>query len=118
MAPTSNVAAGAGGAHHADGVTHGVGQLEVAVDEVADLQDKIGSRDKLSTNPSPLLGHCPPITADLHEDAGPVDAVDGAEAVLGHVLRLREHRLDRHVQVVRGPVHGVAVHVVILIVER
>ena len=55
MPPTSNVAARAGGAHHADGVTHGVGQLEVAVDEVADLQDKIGSRDHLSTNPSPLL---------------------------------------------------------------
>ena len=39
VTPTSNVAARAGGAHHADGVPHGVGQLEVAVDEVADLQD-------------------------------------------------------------------------------
>ena len=52
--------------------------------------------------------------ADLYEDAGPVDAVDGAQVVLGHVLGVGEHRLDGYIKIIRGAVNSVAVNVIIL----
>ena len=80
-----DVATGSRGTHHGDGAAHSVSQLEVAVDEMT----------------------------DLHEDPGPVDAVDGAESVLLHILRAGKHRLDGNIQLVRVPVHGEAVDVVV-----
>ena len=80
-----DVTAGSSGADYGDRAAHSVGQLEVAVDEVT----------------------------DLHQDPGPVDAVDGAQPVLLHVLGAGKHRLDGDVQLVRVPVHGKAVNVVV-----
>ena len=52
--------------------------------------------------------------ADLYEDAGPVDAVDGAQVVLGHILGVGEHRLDGYIEIIRGAVNSVAVNIIIL----
>ena len=52
--------------------------------------------------------------ADLYEDAGPVDAVDGAQVVLGHVLGVGELRLDGYIKIIRGAVNSVAVNIIIL----
>ena len=83
---TGNVSTGSGGADDSHRVPNSLGHLEVAVDEVA----------------------------DLYEDAGPVDAVDGAQVVLGHVLGVGEHRLDGYIKIIRGAVNSVAVNVIIL----
>ena len=58
--------------NNSDSVTNSVCQLEVAINEVA----------------------------DLNQDPRPIDAVDGAEIVLSHIVRVREHCLDRNIQVV------------------
>ena len=83
--PGGDVTTGSSGTDDRDGGTHRVSQLEVAVDEMT----------------------------DLHEDPGPVDAVDGAESVLLHILRAGKHRLDGNIQLVRVPVHGKAMNVVV-----
>ena len=82
---TRNVPTGSGGADDGDGVSDILRHLEVAVDEVADLD----------------------------EDPGPVDAVDGAQVVPRHVLRVSEHGLDGDIKIIRGSVNSVAVNIVI-----
>ena len=69
---TCDVSTGPCWTDNCDGVSHSVCQLEVAVNEVANLD----------------------------QDPRPVDAVDGAQVVLCHVLRVRKHRLDWDIQVI------------------
>ena len=69
---TCDVATSPRWTNNCDGFTDGVCQLEVAVNEVA----------------------------DLYQDSRPIDAVDGAKIVLRHVVRVREHGLDGNIQVV------------------
>merc|ERR1719239_909471 len=67
-----NVATSPRWTNNCDGVTDIVCQLEVAVNEVA----------------------------NLNQDPRPIDAVDGAQIVLRYVVRVREHGLDGNIQVI------------------
>ena len=82
---TCNVSAGTCWTNYSDDISDVICELEVAVDEVADLD----------------------------QDPRPVDAIDRAEVMLRHVVRVTEHSFDGNIKIVGSPVNSITVNITI-----